>query len=193
MTTTPDIRTGTRMTLAEFLDLPEMEQRRELINGVVYMAAFPVPDHEILVMLLATYLSQSIMLTGVGTVMGAAGVVVSSDSALGPDIIVVRAERSGIIGATVIDGAPDIVVEALSSDRNRDLVEKRALYEKAGVAEYWILDGSGDTLTQLELGDDGRYRERVVLTVADTLTTPLFPEFSLPLARLFEHTARARR
>ena len=170
-----------------------MEQRCELIDGVLYMAAFPVPNHEILVMLLATYLSQSIMLTGAGTVMGTAGVVVSSDSALGPDIIVVRAERSGIIGATAIDGAPDVVVEALSSDRNRDLVEKRALYEKAGVAEYWILDGSGDTLTQLELGDDGRYRERGVLTAADTLTTPLFPEFRLPLAQLFDHPARIRR
>lgn len=193
MTTTPDIRTGARMTLAEFLDLPEMEQRCELINGVLYMAAFPVPDHEILVMLLATYLSQSVMLTGAGIVMGTAGVVVWSDSALGPDIIVIRAERAEIVGATVINGAPDIVVEALSSDRSRDLVEKRALYETAGILEYWILDGSADTLTALELGDDGRYQERAVLTSTDTLTTPLFPEFSLPLAQLFEHSARIRR
>ena len=43
MATTPEIRTGTRMTLAEFLDLPRQEQRCELIDGVVYMAAFPFP------------------------------------------------------------------------------------------------------------------------------------------------------
>lgn len=181
------------MTLAEFLELPRTEQRCELINGVVYMAAFPVPDHEILVMLLATYLSQSVMLTGMGIVMGTAGVVVSSDSALGPDITVIRTERTDIIGPTVIDGGPpDIVVEALSSDRNRDLVAKRALYEQAGIAEYWILDGSANTLTALELGDDGVYQERAVLTAADTLTTPLFPSFSLPLSQLFDHPARIR-
>ena len=193
MTTTPEIRTGARMTLAEFLDLPEQEKRCELIDGVVHMSAFPVPDHEILTMLLATHLSQSIMLTGIGIVMGTAGVVVSDNSALGPDIIVVRAKRSDIIGQAVVTGAPDIVVEVLSSDRNRDLVAKRALYETAGVLEYWILDGDADTLILLELADDGRFRERAVLTAADILTTPLFPEFGLPLAQLFDHPARIRR
>ena len=194
MTTAIDIKTGIRMTLEEFLNLPEMEQRCELINGVLYMAAFPVPDHEILVMLLATYLSQNLMLTGAGIVMGSPGVVVSSTSALGPDITVVRADRAGIIGPTVIDGGPpDIVVEALSSDRNRDLVEKRLIYEAAGIPEYWILDGEADTLTPLVLGADGTYRERGVLTAADTLTTPLFPTFSLPLSELFNHPARIRR
>ena len=180
------------MTLAEFLDLPPQDTRCELIDGVVYMAAFPVPDHEILVMLLATPLSQSIMLTGAGIVMGTAGVVVSADSALGPDIVIVRSERNDIIGPTVLTGAPDIVVEVLSSDRNRDLVDKRRLYEAAGIPEYWILDGDANVLTVLELTDDGTYQERAVLTAADTLTTPLFPEFSLPLAQVFDHPARIR-
>ena len=194
MTTVSNIGKGARMTLAEFLDLPETEQRCELIDGVVYMAAFPIPDHEVIVMLLGTYLTQSIMLTGMGTVMGTAGVLVSADSALGPDIVVIRAERTGIIGPTVIDGGPpDIVVEVLSSNRHADLVRKRELYEAAGIPEYWILDGAADTLTRLELGDDGRYHERGTLTASDTLTTPLFPEFSLPLAQLFDHPARIRR
>ena len=182
------------MTLAEFLDLPEQEQRCELIDGVVYMAAFPVPDHQFLAMVLSGYMFQQIMETGLGIVYQVAGVVVSNSSALGPDIVVVRSDRVSIIGPTVIDGGPpDIVVEVLSSDRRADLVRKRELYEAAGIPEYWILDGDADTLTALELDDDGTYHERAVLTAADTLTTPLFPEFSLPLARLFEHPARVRR
>ena len=181
------------MTLAEFLELAEMEQRCELIDGVVYMAAFPVPDHEILIALLTTYLSQSVMLTGIGVVMGTAGVVVSSDCALGPDIMVIRTERTDIIGPAVIDGGPpDIVVEALFSDRNRDLITKRRLYEAADIPEYWIVDGSANTLTQLALDDDGVYQERAALTAADTLTTPLFPTLNLPLAQLFNHPARIR-
>ena len=193
MTTTPDIRTGTRMTLAEFLDLPEQEKRCELIDGVVYMAAFPIPDHQFLAMALSGYMFQQIMETGLGIVYQVAGVVVSDDSALGPDIVVVRAERVGIIGPTVIDGGPpDIVVEVLSSNRHADLVRKRQLYAAAGVAEYWILDGEADTLTALELADDGWYQERAVLTTADTLTTPLFSVFSLPLAQVFDHPARIR-
>lgn len=193
MTTTPDIKAGARMTLAEFLGLPRQEQRCELIDGVVYMAAFPIPDHQFLAMVLSGYMFQQIVETGLGIVYQVAGVVVSDNSALGPEIVVVRAERVGIIGATVIDGGPpDIVVEVLSANRHADLVRKRELYGAAGVPEYWIMDGEGDTLTALELADDGTYHERAVLTAANTLTTPLFPEFSLPLAQLFEHPARIR-
>ena len=192
MTTTPVVRTGMHMTLEEFLDLPEQEQRCELIDGVVYVAAFAVPDRAFLITALAANLSQRVMLTGAGIAMMAAGVAVSSDSALAPDITVVRAERAGIIGTRTIDGPPDIVVETLSSHQNRGLARKRQLYEAAGIPEYWIVDGSANTLTALELGEDGRYRERAVLASGDTLTTPLFPEFSLPLARLFDHPARIR-
>ena len=122
MTTTLDIRTGTRMALAEFLELPRMEQRCELIDGVVYMAAFPIPDHQFLATALAAFLWQQIVEPGLGIVYSVAGVVVADDSALGPDIVAVRTERVGIIGPTVIDGgAPDIVVEVLSSNRHSDL------------------------------------------------------------------------
>ena len=72
-------------------------------------------------------------------------------------------------------------------------MDKRRLYEIAGVPEYWILDGDADTLAQLELGDDGVYQERAVLTADDTLTTPLFPTLSLPLRLLFSNPARIRR
>ena len=193
MTTTPHVGTGTRMTLAKFLDLPEMEQRCELLDGVVYMAAFPIPDHQFLATLLRTHLVLQIMETGLGIVYQVAGVVVADNSALGPDIVVVRTENVGIIGPTVIDGGPpDIVVEVLSSNRHIDLVRKRDLYAAAGIPEYWILDGDADTITQLELGDDGVYREQTVLTATDTLTTPLFPTFTLPLSKLFDHPARIR-
>ena len=193
MTTTLEIRTGARMTLAEFLDLPAQEKRCELIDGVVYMAAFPVPDHQFLATVLTTQLVLQIMDTGLGIAYRRGGVVVSDNSALGPDIVVVRADRVGIIGPTVIDGGPpDIVVEVLSSNRHVDLVRKRQLYAAAGVPEYWVLDGDAHTLTALALGDDGLYQESAVLTAADTLTTPLFPEFSLPLAQVFDHPARIR-
>ena len=192
MTTTTDIKTGTRMTLEEFLALPEVEGYRELVDGVVYMAAFPIPDHQFLAVTLIMHLAQQIAETGLGVVLQHAGVVVSPTSALGPDIIVIRTDRTGIVGPTVIDGAPDIVVEILSSDRNHGLVTKRRLYQEASISEYWVLDGDADTLRQLALDDDGVYQERALLTAADTLTTPLFPSLSLPLDQLFNHPARIR-
>jgi Uma2 family endonuclease len=180
------------MSLAEFLDLPRQEQRCELLDGVVIVAAFPIPDHQILATALAAFLWQQIVEPGLGIVMHEAGLALWSQSALGPDLTVIRTERASIIGTKTVDGAPDIVVEVLSSDRRADRVRKRELYEAAGIPEYWILDGDADTVTALASGDDGRYQEREVFTVADTLTTPLFPVFSLPLEQLFNHPARLR-
>ena len=187
------IRPGVRLTLAEFLDLPEMEQRCELIDGVLHMAAFPIPDHEFLSLLLGTYLNQQILFAGAGIVLGPTGLLLAENTLVGPDIIIIRAHRTGIVGPALIHGAPDIVVEVLSTNRRHDLARKRALYQAAGIPEYWLVDGDANTLAVLALGPDGSYRERAILTAADTLTTPLFPDFALPLAQLFHHPARPRR
>ena len=86
---------------------------------------------------------------------------------------------------------PDIVIEILSSNRNRDLVRKRRLYAESGVPEYWIFDPRNDTALPLELRG-GEYVERGVLSLGDTLTTPLLPGLAIPLADLFGHRQRPR-
>ncbi len=188
-----DIQSGIRLTLDEFLELPPTEQRCELIDGVVRMAAFAIPDHQLLLAILAYHLTQQITEAGLGVALPSTGVILTDNTALRPGIAVIRTGRTDIIGSTAINDAPDIVVEILSSNRRADLVRKRELYEAAGIPEYWMLDAAADTVTVLALGPDGRYQERAVLTAADTLDTPLFPQFRLPLAQLFEHPARLRR
>ena len=84
----------------------------------------------------------------------------------------------------MIEGGPDIVIEILSTDRNRDLVRKRQVYEEAGIPEYWIFDWLNQTTLQLEFRD-GQYLERAVLTADDTLTTPRLPGLAIPLADVF--------
>ena len=194
MTTATNIKPGVRMTLEEFFELPEtVIPRYELHWGELYIVAEPSLDHQHLTKLLIRHLCEQIEDAGAGYVLPPVDVVLSDDTTVAPDIVVIRTERAGIMHPLRIYGAPDIVVEVLSTDRDRDLVDKRQLYAAAGVPEYWILDGDADTLTALELADDGAYRERAVLTATDTLTTPLFPDFSLPLAQVFNHPARIPR
>lgn len=46
-----------------------------------------------------------------------------------------------------IEGAPDLVVEIISpSNSYTDRYEKKDAYQKAGVAEYWIVDPANQTL-----------------------------------------------
>jgi Uma2 family endonuclease len=106
-----------------------------------------------------------------------------------PDLVIILRGSRAIVADRMVEGAPDIVVEILSSDRRRDLVRKRQVYAEAGVPEYWIFDPRADTATLLELRE-GQYVERAVLTDADTLATPLLPGLAIPLADVFRHPRR---
>lgn len=55
-------------------------------------------------------------------------------------------------------GAPDWVIEILSpATAARDQIRKRALYERHGVREYWLIHPVDRLLTLYRLGEDGRY------------------------------------
>jgi Uma2 family endonuclease len=74
-----------------------------------------------------------------------------------------------------------LAVEILSpSTRTTDLILKRDLYERAGVASYWILDPEDAVLTVLELVS-GRYVERVVVKDEEVFEAELpFPVRIVP-------------
>ncbi|MEJ7829009.1 MAG: Uma2 family endonuclease, partial [Segetibacter sp.] len=57
-----------------------------------------------------------------------------------PDIFYISNERKEIIKNRGIFGAPDLIVEILSEDRNYDLKKKKTFYEHSGVKEYWVVD-----------------------------------------------------
>ncbi len=181
---------GAKLTLAEYLAL-EIDGLWELVDGELCEMPPPNLDHQRLVgflyRMLCSYLDGTA--PSLGEALWGVGVALSESRMLIPDLVFVRAGREDIQQANYLDGVPDLVVEALSTDRQRDLALKRAWYAEAGVPEYWILDPVNDTLTVLELSG-GEYVERT-LGRADTLTTATLPGFSLPLEQLFGNSARA--
>jgi len=55
-------------------------------------------------------------------------------------------------------GPPDLVVEILSpSSAKRDTKDKRKLYQRSGVKEYWIADPSNKRIDVYKLEEDGKY------------------------------------
>src|SRR4030042_5727949 len=63
-----------------------------------------------------------------------------NENVVQPDILFVSKERSNIIGEKNIQGSPDLVIEIISeSTAYRDLVQKKKLYARFGVKEYWIV------------------------------------------------------
>ena len=196
-TAKPILRTGMRMSVDEFLDLPEPDDKPklELDDGELYVMPRPRRVHQFLKDGLVAYFRNhldsfqeppAVMYSELVTILSR-----EPRRVLVPDLCIFLREHTDIFVSGYAAGPPDIVIEILSSDRNRDLVRKRQLYAEAGVPEYWIFDSRNDTVTPLEL-QGGQYVERGILTSDDTLTTPLLPELDIPLGDLFHHRQRPR-
>ena len=196
MTTTAKLRTGTRMSLDEFLALGETDGKWELDDGVLYIMASGTPDHQFLELEFPRRILDHLdefdqppahLYTEMTTILSR-----ELQRAPEPDIVIILNERRDVVGRARVEAPPDIVVEILSTDRNRDLIRKRQIYAEAGVLEYWLMDPRSDTVIPLELRD-GAYVERAALGVGDTLTTPLLPGLEIPLADIFQHRRRPAR
>ena len=196
MTTTEKLRTGTRMSLDEFLALGETDGKWELDDGVLYIMASGTPDHQFLMRWLCRPIEDYFfefeqppaqLIQEMTTILSR-----ELQRAPEPDIVIILNQRRRIVSRVRVEAPPDIVVEILSSDRSRDLIRKRQIYAEAGILEYWLMDPRNDTVTQLELRD-GAYVERAVLGVDDILTTPLLPGLAIPLAGIFRHPLRPAR
>ena len=188
-------RTGARLSIEEFLELPDTYDKRkmELDEGELYIMPRPRTGHQFLQSDLIWYFQGHIRSFDEPPAQVLHDVIVAlsleSRVLYSPDLVVILEGSSAVIADRMVEGVPDIVVEILSSDRRRDLVRKRQVYAEAGVPEYWIFDPREDTATLLELRN-GEYVERAVLTADDTLTTPLLPGLAIPLADMFRHRRR---
>ncbi|MDT0498798.1 Uma2 family endonuclease [Algiphilus sp. W345] len=157
---TPIRKDDRHYTYADYLKFPE-DERWEIIDGVAYgMSPSPSDAHQ---SLSAEILAQvHAQLRGKQCHVRAAPFDVrfnsadTSDSIVQPDLLVV-CDRSKITPAGLI-GTPDWVVEILSpSTASTDQITKRALYERYGVPEYWLVHPVDRILTIYRLDAGARY------------------------------------
>jgi Uma2 family endonuclease len=145
----------------------------EVIDNILYMSPAPKYTHQRLVLLLARKLSNHVEAYKIGEIFIAPVDVYFVDlaSAVQPALLFVANKNRGIMHQDgYIYGAPDIVIEVLSSDRKRDLVLKKGLYQRAGVKEYFIVDPATRKM-QLYSLSDGSYQ--LVYDETGLFTSPL--------------------
>lgn len=123
--------------------LPDDGRRYEAVDGELFVTPSPGFDHQGAVVHLAgrlrDYLAHQ---PSVGVVRVAPGdVAFGAQTLVQPDVFVVPLV-AGRRPATWADAArPQLVVEVLSPATARaDRVSKRALYQRVGIPEYWIVD-----------------------------------------------------
>lgn len=164
----PDIPVN---ALEVFRMLPE-GTRCEVIFNELNMSPSPSSQHQFLLAelhgLLYTFLKEE----GIGeAVLSPFDVYFENDiSVVQPDVIVLLNEALNKVKKDGLYGAPDIAIEILSQNESYDTKRKRALYEKAGVKEYFMIDPEDKKVTLLTLNTSGvydqTYEETGVLTSA---------------------------
>ena len=77
-----------------------------------------------------------------------------------PDIIFIGKDRLHLIKENGLHGAPDLVIEILSpSTAKYDLGEKKDVYERCSVKEYWIVEPESKSVQGFSLKEKGSFVE----------------------------------
>jgi Uma2 family endonuclease len=171
-----------RMTFADWLGLPDDARLYEIIDGELLVSPPPGILHQRISRELEFQILQHLRASGRGEVFDAPIGVRLGDDVLEPDLVVVLQEHDDRIGDQVIEGAPDVVIEILSpGTAKRDLVAKRAVYQAAGIPEYWIVDPASAAIEVLVL-EHGAYVRLDLFRRADTLRSRALPDLALEVA-----------
>jgi Uma2 family endonuclease len=178
---------GTRLNYEDYCLLPNNGKRYEIIDGELFVTPSPLQRHQLILANLFYYLTDFAKKHGLGTVYPAPfDVVFSQYDVVEPDILYVSKDRASVVTEKNVQGAPDLVVEILSeSTAKTDRTTKLKLYARYGVAEYWVIDPATCSVEVYRLAPGG-YELAAQLDSSQTLTSPLFPGFTLPLSRLAE-------
>ena len=173
------------LTYADYLNTSD-DERYELLNGELILSPSPKEIHQYITGTLFLKLGAFVRESGLGRVYFAPFDVVLSDSnVVQPDILFISNERTEIITADNVRGAPDLVVEVLSpATAERDRTIKLDLYAQHGVKEYWMVDPDARTITVL-LRREGGFGVAGIYGEGQALHSPTLAGFSVALEEIF--------
>jgi Uma2 family endonuclease len=179
-----------RWTIQDVEALPDNEWiRYEIIDGELFVTRSPHHKHQHVIGCIFTVLNSWSIESGLGEPSIMPGLIFSDSDNVSPDVVWVSYERLAQIQdeAGHFRGAPELVVEVLSAGKaneDRDRRAKLKLYSIQGIREYWIVDRFAQRV-EIYRRDQGQLTLVVTLLIDDVITSPLLPNFSCEIARLF--------
>jgi len=176
------------LTVADLDACPEDNNRYELIEGELFVSRAPGIPHQLVVQKLQIAFAKYLEGTPIGVIVPGTGAIFSDYDAVIPDLAFVRNERwDQVVTGEKFTGALDLVIEVTSpgaENRRRDLLVKRQLYGKYGVAEYWVVDSDNRQIEVYRLQGE-RLESAGSLKTSDEIDTPLLPGFKLAVNTVF--------
>ena len=133
----------------------------QLINNKLIMSPAPKEIHQEVLNRINVRIFNFLEVSKIGKVrISPYDVHFSKQNILQPDLFFIRNENLDRIEKDGLYGAPDMVIEVLSPSTSKiDYEEKKLVYERYGVEEYFIVDPNTRSVDSFFLKDD-KYREQ---------------------------------
>lgn len=172
------------LTWADLQRFPEDGKRREIIDGVLHVTPSPFTQHQRVVGRIYRAFADLLEPLGGEAFGSPLDVIFDQFNVVEPDVLVIAPGRPRLPGDQHVHVVPDVAVEVSSrSTKGVDRIKKRALYERFGVPEYWIVDLDHDVIEIYRL-DDGAYGPPTRFTRGDTVTSSVVAGLAAPFERL---------
>ncbi|MFM9108018.1 MAG: Uma2 family endonuclease [Chloroflexota bacterium] len=168
---------------------PDDGVRRELIAGEVFVMTGPTPEHADAVRNLMLLLAPFFRALGMTFFTAPLEVFFPDASPVQPDLFALERGGDWSRSERGIEGAPALIIEVLSpTTSGKDRLTKRALYQQAGVREYWLADPAAGTVEILVL-DNGVLVPHCRAAGEEPVRSRLLPAASFPAAAIFRDGA----
>jgi Uma2 family endonuclease len=182
----PVLTSRRKVTYAELASWPEDGRRYEIYDGEVSEVPAPLPRHQLAMQALLRRLEGHVIPRGGLVIVSPIDIVFDDTNVLQPDIVVFTGERRHLVQLDApIRSAPDVAVEVISpSTAANDRGRKLRMFERFGVAEYWILDPGAERLDVRAIRG-GRYESAASAGPGEAFTSGVLAGFSCDAGALF--------
>lgn len=172
-------------------DLPSWDDNHyELLNGSIVMSPPAGWPHGNVEARIVRILSNCTVQHHLGEVLGSsAGYRLPSGDTVEPDVSFISSAclQAGPAPqrGKFLQIVPNLVVEILSTPTAvRDRTEKKTIYERNGVEEYWIIDTDRRLITVFRLSG-GRYGTPLTFGPGETLPSVALPQLVFAVGEIF--------
>ncbi len=162
------------------------DESYELIEGELLMNPSPTPYHQRISGIIEFELRKFVNNNGLGEVFDApCDVHFDDENVMQPDIMFISKNRLNIIGDKNIQASPDLAIEIVSDNSvYRDMEQKKRLYAKFGVREYWIVIPETKTIEVYVL-DNGAFKLVNEPGTADHIESPIIKGLKIDFKTIF--------
>ena len=180
-----------KITVQEFreMEFPENDTFiYELIEGILMKKQAPSPLHQFAVVSIShAFKSITLEKSNGFSYVSPIDVYFDNYNNTQPDVLFILKERDFIIDPLQgIVGAPDLIVEVISpSTAKVDRVNKKAMYLKFGVKEYWIVDPIYKSILLYVLNND-QYELKQELIEDGKIESSVLPDLDLDIKVIFQ-------